>query len=594
MPSLRAILAKTSSYFGAQSVPALRLHERDRAMQRVVVCGIVGAIWCIEAWFGRFNQIQEYAALGFTMAYVATGLFYRQRGDFQSSTSLVLLYVFLVFDPVYLIVALTLDPITFGFLHPLVLVVIVRSGIRYGLRTMYLAWSTAVLATPILLTNAFWRTEVELTLSFCLILISVPVFFSSLIRRVHNVRVIEEERARFKVMNEVVAARSAFLAKVSHELRSPLQGIVSALDVLELRHGRDDDDEIIGRIRRSSLLLNTHLRDLLTLARGEAGRLEMRPEPFEACALIESVAAAAGPLASAKRLSLVVDLPPHTVFVVADGARIDQILTNLVINSIRYTDVGQVRLSMQPFDPATRLLRFTVADTGPGIPADVLPTLLAPDRAQTGAERRGEGSGIGLAIVRTLVDHLGGDIDVSSTLGQGTLFTIEIPAEPLLDAQDEQATSSSATGRILVVDDRDDVLDALASVIDELGFECDRAPSAAVGANLLASRLYDLALLDLEMPLKGGVALAADTRNGNGPNRATRFVAMSAATVPTEVGRHFDACLSKPIDQAALRQVLLSATPAARPSQPGLWSESDSAVPRFAGSRGEAVSGRLR
>ena len=592
MLSLRAILAKTSSYFGAQSVPALRLHERDRAMQRVVVCGIVGAIWCIEAWLGRFNQIQDYAALGFTMAYVAAGLFYRQRGDFQSSTNLALIYVFLVVDPVYLIVALALDPITFGFLHPLVLVVIVRSGIRYGLRTMYLAWSTAVLATPILLTNAFWRNEVELTLSFCLILMSVPVFFSSLIRRVHNVRAIEEERARFKVMNEVVAARSAFLAKVSHELRSPLQGIVSALDVLELRHGHADDDEIIGRIRRSSLLLNTHLRDLLTLARGEAGRLEMRPEPFEACALIESVAAAAGPLASAKRLSLIVDLPPHTVFVVADGARIDQILTNLVINSIRYTDVGQVRLSMQPFDPATRSLRFAVADTGPGIPADVLPTLLAPDRAQTGAERRGEGSGIGLAIVRTLVDHLGGRIEVTSTLGRGTLFTIEIPAEPLLDTHDEQTTSSGATGRVLVVDDRDDVLDALASVVDELGFECDRAPSAAVGANLLASRPYDLALLDLEMPLKGGVALAADTRNGNGPNRATRFVAMSAATVPADVGRHFDAFLTKPIDQAALRQVLLSATPTARPSQPGLWSDGDP-VPLHAGSRREAVSGRL-
>ena len=501
MLSLRAILAKTSSYFGAHSIPALSLHERDRAMQRVVVCGIVGVIWCIEAWLGRFNQIQNYAALAFTIPYVAANLLYRQRDDFQSPASLALLYVFLIVDPIYLIVALALDPTTFGFLHPFVLVVVVRSGIRYGLRTMYLAWTAAVFATPMLLTNSFWRTEVELTLSFCLILMFVPVFFSSLIRRVHNARAIEEERARVKVINEVVAARSAFLAKVSHELRSPLQGIVSALDVLELRHGRAGDDEIIGRIRRSSLLLNTHLRDLLTLARGEAGRLEMRPEPFEACALIESVAAAAGPLASAKRLSLVVDLPPHSVFVVADGARIDQILTNLVINSIRYTDVGQVRLSMQPFDPATRSLHFTVADTGPGIPADVLPTLLAPDRAQTGAERRGEGSGIGLAIVRTLVDHLGGRIEVSSTLGRGTLFTIEIPAEPLLDAQDDQAAPGNATGRVLVVDDRDDVLDALASVVDELGFECDRAPSAAVGANLLASRPYDLALLDLEMPL---------------------------------------------------------------------------------------------
>ena len=425
----------------------------------------------------------------------------------------------------------------------------------------------------LLLTSEFWRTNGELSLAFLLMLLLVPALFAPLIRRVHKVRAIEEERARFAAMNEIVVARSAFLAKVSHELRSPLQGIVSALDVLELRHGRAGDDVIIGRIRRSSLLLNTHLRDLLTLARGEAGRLEVRPEPFEACALVEGVASSAQQLASAKNLKLSADLPPHAVFVIADGARIDQILTNLVINSIRYTDIGQVRVSMRPYDPAARLLRFTVADTGPGIPAHVLPTLLAPDRAQTGAERRGEGSGIGLAIVRTLVDHLGGKVEVTSTLGQGTTFTLEIPAEPLLDEQEERTGPGSATGRVLVVDDRDDVLDALASVVDELGFECDRAPSAAVGANLLASRTYDLALLDLEMPLKGGVALAADTRSGNGPNRATRFVAMSASAVDQEVGRHFHACLSKPIDQAALRQVLLSVVPAARPSQPGLWVE---------------------
>ena len=594
MSDASGLLSRLLGYFGAHHDPEMQAHELDRSWQRMAASLSIVVVWSVEAYSSQIPGQPRGFFLGVAVSYFLSSFLYRRLLKKHPERVRALLYVFLVLDPVMVVLVLATGAETFAFLNPYLLFMIVRCGIRYGIRTLYLAWSSTLVASLLLLTSEFWRSNIELSLAFVLMLLLVPALFAPLIRRVHNVRAIEVERARLSVMNEVVAARSAFLAKVSHELRSPLQGIVSALDVLELRHGRDDDDEIIGRIRRSSLLLNTHLRDLLTLARGEAGRLEMRPEPFEACALIESVAAAAGPLASAKRLSLVVDLPPHTVFVVADGARIDQILTNLVINSIRYTDVGQVRLSMQPFDPATRLLRFTVADTGPGIPADVLPTLLAPDRAQTGAERRGEGSGIGLAIVRTLVDHLGGDIDVSSTLGQGTLFTIEIPAEPLLDAQDEQATSSSATGRILVVDDRDDVLDALASVIDELGFECDRAPSAAVGANLLASRLYDLALLDLEMPLKGGVALAADTRNGNGPNRATRFVAMSAATVPTEVGRHFDACLSKPIDQAALRQVLLSATPAARPSQPGLWSESDSAVPRFAGSRGEAVSGRLR
>ena len=157
--------------------------------------------------------------------------------------------------------------------------------------------------------------------------------------------------------------------------------------------------ELIARMRRSSLLLNTQLRDLLTLAKGETGRLEMRPEPFEVLSLVDAMADGARTLAKAKGLELVLDLPSDPVFVVADGARIDQVLTNLVTNSIRYTDAGQVRVTFSGHDPSTQRLRFAVADTGPGIPSDVLPTLFAPDRMLTGVARRGEGSGIGLAIV---------------------------------------------------------------------------------------------------------------------------------------------------------------------------------------------------
>jgi len=283
--------------------------------------------------------------------------------------------------------------------------------------------------------------------------------------------------------------------------------------------GADADDALIGRIRRSSLLLNTHLRDMLTLAKGEAGRLEMRPEPFDACALVESVAASAADLASDKKLELIVDVPGTPTFVVADGARIDQILTNLVINSIRCTETGQVRLGLARYDPAEHLLRFTVSDTGPGIPAAMLPTLLTPDRVVTGSERRGEGSGIGLAIVRTLVDHLGGHVAVQSQVGNGTTFTIDIPAEPV-ESDDSDEARDAPTGRVLIVDDRDDVLDALASVLDELGFECDRATSAAVAANLLASRPYDAALVDIEMPVRGA------------PNSPTRRAGARGRTRP--------------------------------------------------------------
>src|SRR5678815_1321437 len=107
---------------------------------------------------------------------------------------------------------------------------------------------------------------------------------------------------------------------------------------------------------------NTQLRDLQTLAKGQAGHLQICPEPLEASALVEGVALAAREAAHAKGLSLEVELPEEPVFVVADGSRIDQVLTNLVVNSIRYTSTGSILLTLQPYDEAAKRLHFIVAD----------------------------------------------------------------------------------------------------------------------------------------------------------------------------------------------------------------------------------------
>jgi signal transduction histidine kinase/CheY-like chemotaxis protein len=403
---------------------------------------------------------------------------------------------------------------------------------------------------------------------------SAFVLRSTRVQAAAEERSLRAQREHVEAMREANESRSMFLAKVSHELRSPLQGIVSALDVLELRqaHSTAEEGELIRRVRRSSLLLNTHLNDLVTLAKGQAGHLEVRPSPFDACALLESVAAAAHDLAAAKGLELRVDTPDEPIFATADSARIDQILTNLVVNSIRYTERGFVYVALSEFEHESQTLQFRVSDSGPGIDAEVLPTLFSPDSTPGPHSRRGEGSGIGLAIVRTLVRLLDGCIDVVSEPGNGTTFTLRVPAT--LVAGDDLVVPDSSTGRVLVVDDRSEVLDALTSVVEELGFECDRARTSKAASELLSSRRYDVALLDLEMPGRGGAELAEEARRSEGPNRPTRFVATSAVEVDERVLRNFDACLMKPIDHAALRQTLLGIGRGGRPSQPGLWSDS--------------------
>jgi CheY-like chemotaxis protein/anti-sigma regulatory factor (Ser/Thr protein kinase) len=274
----------------------------------------------------------------------------------------------------------------------------------------------------------------------------------------------------------------------------------------------------------------------------------------------------------AKGLTFTAEVPSGPVFVVADGARIDQVLSNLLVNSIRYTDNGIVKITLHEYHAGEGRLRFAVADTGPGIPESVLPTLFAPDKLETNAVRRGEGSGIGLAVVRVLVDHLDAKMIVHSTPGTGTTFSLEVPAEPV-DSDRSGSSAQESTGRVLIVDDRAEVLHGLASVIDELGYECDRARSVASAANLLAARRYDVVLFDFDMPVKSGAELARETRRGQGPNHASYFLGMSAAEVPEAAAECFDAWLLKPIDQAALRRTLFRTAAGYRPSQPGLWQE---------------------
>ena len=568
-------VAKVADYLGAHTVSDVIAQERDRALQRAIVALATTCFWGARHLLGMPVGADPWF-IAFLAGCFLLAWAYRVSLGSADRMSIPLLYFFLLLDPFLVIGVLVQDPETFAFLYPFAMVVVVRSGLRYGVRTMYFAWSATLLASTLLATSPFWRDHVALTSSFFLLLVLVPIFFEPLIRKIHNVRMIEAEHARLAAINAATSARSVFLSKVSHELRSPLQGIISALDLIELRHGQlqEQDADLVARMRRSSVLLNTQLRDLLTLAHGEAGRLEVRPEPFEAGSLVEALVDGARELASAKGLGLVADLPADPIFVVADGARIDQVLTNLVINSIRYTDRGQVRVRLLGYDSASRRLRFSVADTGPGIPEDALPTLLSPDKASSTDERRGKGSGLGLAIVRTLVDLLGGDIAVSSRVGQGTSFALEIPAERV-ESADAESPAEQRTNRVLVVDDREDVLEALSSVIDELGFDCDRASSSAVAANLLAARRYDTVLFDLDMPVKSGVEIADEIRRGGGPNAKARFIGMSAAEAGDKGRAPFDAILTKPLDQAALRQAVTGGAYLARPSQPALWSTDD-------------------
>ena len=405
-------------------------------------------------------------------------------------------------------------------------------------------------------------------------------------RRRYRAAARDRQRA-VEAMEQAIIAKRKFLGMVNHEVRSPLQNIVASAELLAMKDNRPESVTAIRRIRHAVTVLQGQLRDLLTIARAGAdiaGQLPTQVEIFEFGELVQDVCAGLEDAASAKGLVLEVRLPPYPVTVSADPIRIAQVLRNLAENAVRYTNSGHVQVLIEPFVshqrvagsalPATELrpaeaqafpsleglVRFVVRDTGPGLPP------LASDRLKCAAvpfESSSDGSGIGLFVIRDVLQQLGGSVDVktrgpSHPEGQGTTFTVSIPAQQVQNATPlAHGDESSEALNVLVVDDLSDVRDSLCEVTRHLGHVCQAVGSATEARPLLASTRFDAVLIDLEMPDTDGRALAAEVRQGDGLNAASMLILISAAENQA-AGQvwPFDGFLQKPINGQALARLI--------------------------------------
>jgi len=391
---------------------------------------------------------------------------------------------------------------------------------------------------------------------------------------VSNARKAEQEAVAR--MRAAVTEKGAFLASTSHDLRTPLQSILLTVDLLALRL-KDNAPEEVRWLRRSSQTMERLLRDLLTLAKGEAGTLEIVPEPFEACEFVLDVAGEHQDSARAKGLRLEVNVPPGPIFVVADHWRVSQILTNLLSNAVKYTLAGEVIVSFEKYGDGK--LYFSVKDSGPGIPEDFIPTMFSPFRRRAAIDRN-ESSGIGLAIVQTLANHLAATVRVESEIGKGSVFRVEVPAAPYHEDDVTAAKIDKHQAKLLIVDDHRGLLNRLAAVASELGYPTDTADSAATAANLLNAQQYDLVLIDLEMRHKSGKQLASEIRRGKGCNRNIPLIAMSASSDGRAIGQDwpFNGFMQKGmLDHRKLTR-LIEASAAAKPTPTALSPTSMRAV----------------
>jgi signal transduction histidine kinase/ActR/RegA family two-component response regulator len=424
----------------------------------------------------------------------------------------------------------------------------------------------------------FMETRRIICIGLAVILASVLVLSAVTILNIRRERRATRQHAKALLAEQQAAhaaraavnAKNAFLGAIGHELRTPLQSITSAIDVIAespLAHAQVDT---VRRLEVAAKQIEAQMRDLTDYVRLDSGKLSLHRQPFDLAELLGMAAADAGCRAARKRLAFTCDIDERIRAAHSDPVRIRQIVSNLLGNAIKFTDAGTVALRGRRAQTADgEALVLEVEDTGAGVSNQKLALIFEPftQGDEAGAVTRArDGVGMGLAIVRGLVDLLGGWIAVRSELGKGSVFSVTLPIQ-YVDTHDEARAPASPAERdealhVLVVDDHEAVRESLAALLRQFGYQCDLCDSGLRAMQKLMRRPYDAVLLDVQLPDKDGTAIAREVRDGRGPNRRTPLIGVSAyqpdLLTPEQRGP-FDDYLLKPVRRRDLDAALARA-----------------------------------
>ncbi|MDQ6620850.1 MAG: ATP-binding protein, partial [Pseudomonadota bacterium] len=398
------------------------------------------------------------------------------------------------------------------------------NGFRFGRTYLHVCQILGLVGFSLVLAiSDFWSQHLEIGIGLIVAMVVLPFYVGVLAERIN------EARRRADDANK---AKGRFLANVSHEMRTPLNGVIAMADVLRESSLNESQREIVDTLGTSAHLLLIQIEDVLDMAKIEAGRVQLSKAPFDLGQLLTSTVKVILPQARHKQLELSVDLPAElNRWFEGDAHHLRQVLLNLLANAVKFTDRGKVQLRVRPVECPTEqsVLRFEVQDTGIGIPLEKQAAIFEPfTQADDSITRLYGGTGLGTTIARQLVTLMGGRIGVESAPDVGSLFWAEIPFSHA-HARDSEAIGSTwdsakftaiarsigehrapnvtkiKGARILVAEDNTTNQRVAQLVLESGGYCVTIVPNGEAALDELEKGCYDLALMDLSMPLVSGL-----------------------------------------------------------------------------------------
>lgn len=383
---------------------------------------------------------------------------------------------------------------------------------------------------------------------------------------VSDVTEIEEAKRAAESAN---AAKSNFLSTMSHEIRTPLNAIIGTSYLLGLETLTDKQREDVATITTASKNLLFLINDVLDFSKIEAHELELDQRPFQINETLADIRTMFATLAAQKGLNLEIGCLPQgmPLVVTGDNHRLKQILINLINNAIKFTQAGEVKLNVTEYavaDDSAVHLRFTVSDTGVGIPAEAQSRLFSPFmQAESSTSRKYGGTGLGLSIVKRLAELMGGGVSVSSTEGRGSHFTVDLPFARS-DTAVSNIQNSYTTVRplhVLVAEDNPTERRVLMQTCTEFSWDVEGVDNGMAMVELVMQsvadqRPIDCIVLDWRMPQLDGLAALAELKQRLGviPMPSVIMVTAEDSTVLRKVlsNARPDTILTKPIDPSIL------------------------------------------